>query len=98
MADHEIAAGIGSVIEAAYQGVFGGLIKIDHDVAAEDYIELGAPYNLSMYIKDYLGMQASQWDTRILATDISQKALATAKKGIYELPDTLPESWRKRYL
>ena len=55
------------------------------------------PYNLSMYIKDYLGMQASQWDTRILATDISQKALATAKKGIYELPDTLPESWRKRY-
>ena len=29
--------------------------------------------------------------------DISQKALATAKKGIYELPDTLPESWRKRY-
>ena len=37
------------------------------------------PYNLSMYIKDYLGPQAGQWDTRILATDISQKALATAK-------------------
>ncbi len=55
------------------------------------------PYNLSMYIKDYLGMQASQWDTRILATDISQKALATAKKGIYEVPDTVPESWRKKY-
>lgn len=55
------------------------------------------PYNLSMYIKDYLGSQASQWDTRILATDISQKALATAKKGIYEVPDTIPESWRRRY-
>ena len=40
------------------------------------------PYNLSMYIKDYLGMQASQWDTRILATDISQKAMAKAKQGI----------------
>ncbi len=55
------------------------------------------PYNLSMYIKDYLGMQASQWDTRILATDISQKALTTAKKGIYEVPDTVPEIWRKKY-
>ena len=55
------------------------------------------PYNLSMYIKDYLGMQASQWDTRILATDISQKALTTAKKGIYELPNTIPESWRRKY-
>ena len=55
------------------------------------------PYNLSMYIKDYLGMQANQWDTRILATDISQKALATAKKGVYELPNTVPEAWRKKY-
>ena len=55
------------------------------------------PYNLSMYIKDFLGPQAGLWDTRILATDISQKALATAKKGIYELPDTIPDSWRKRY-
>ena len=55
------------------------------------------PYNLTMYIKDFLGPQAGLWDTRILATDISQKALATAKKGIYELPDTIPDSWRKRY-
>ena len=55
------------------------------------------PYNLSMYIKDYLGVQASQWDTRILATDISQKALATAKRGVYELPATVPESWRRKY-
>ncbi len=55
------------------------------------------PYNLSMYIKDFLGMQASQWDTRILATDISQKALAKAKQGIYEVPDTVPESWRRKY-
>ncbi len=55
------------------------------------------PYNLSMYIKDFLGMQASQWDTRILATDISQKALAKAKQGVYEVPDTVPESWRRKY-
>ena len=55
------------------------------------------PYNLSIYIKEFLGAQAGQWDTRILATDISQKALASAKKGIYELPDTVPANWRKRY-
>ena len=55
------------------------------------------PYNISMYIKDFLGPQASQWDTRLLATDISQKAMATAKKGIYELPDTIPSHWKKRY-
>ena len=55
------------------------------------------PYNLSMYIKEFLGMQASQWDTRILATDISQKALAKAKQGIYEVPNTVPETWRKKY-
>ena len=55
------------------------------------------PYNLSMYIKDFLGPQARFWDTRILATDISQKAMAKAKKGIYELPDTLPPTWRTKY-
>ena len=55
------------------------------------------PYNLTMYIKDFLGLQASQWDTRILATDISQQALSKAKKGIYEVPDTVPESWRRKY-
>jgi len=55
------------------------------------------PYNITMYIKDYLGPQAQFWDTRILATDISQKAMAKAKAGIYELPDTLPAIWRKKY-
>ena len=55
------------------------------------------PYNISMYIKDYLGAQAPQWDTRVLATDISQKALASAKRGVYELPDTIPPAWKKKY-
>ena len=55
------------------------------------------PYNISIYIKEFLGSQASQWDTRVLATDISQKALASAKRGVYELPDTIPPHWRKRY-
>lgn len=55
------------------------------------------PYNLTMCIKEFLGLQANQWDTRILATDISQQALSKAKKGVYEVPDTVPALWRKKY-
>jgi len=55
------------------------------------------PYTIAMYIKDFLGMRAGTWDTRVLATDISQKALATAKEAIYDLPDTIPPEWKRRY-
>lgn len=55
------------------------------------------PYNISMFLFDYLGSQAKEWDTRILATDISERALTEAKKGIYELPDTLPLDWKNKY-
>lgn len=55
------------------------------------------PYNLSMYLFDHLGPQASQWDTRILATDISAQALDKAQKGIYDLPDTIPADWKRKY-
>lgn len=55
------------------------------------------PYNISMYLMDYLGAKASQWDTRILATDISNRVLEAAKKGVYELPDTLPAGWKQKY-
>ena len=55
------------------------------------------PYNICMYLFDYLGAQAKDWDTRILATDISEQALTTAKRGIYELPDTVPLNWKKKY-
>lgn len=55
------------------------------------------PYNISMYLMDYLGGQASQWDTRLLATDISTQAMNTARRGTYELPDTIPPAWKKKY-
>lgn len=55
------------------------------------------PYTLSMYIMDYLGAEAAKWDTRVLATDISLRALDVAKKGIYELPDTIPAEWKRKY-
>lgn len=55
------------------------------------------PYNITMFLFDYLGAQASQWDTRLLATDISNRAMTAAKKGVYELPDTIPADWKKKY-
>lgn len=55
------------------------------------------PYNITMYLFDYLGAQLQQWDTRILATDISTRAMTAAKKGVYELPDTIPADWKRKY-
>ena len=55
------------------------------------------PYNITMFLFDYLGTQASQWDTRLLATDISNRAMTAAQKGVYELPDTIPGEWKRKY-
>lgn len=55
------------------------------------------PYTISMYLMDYLGSEAGHWDTRVLATDISQQALAKAKEGKYELPSAIPVDWKRRY-
>lgn len=55
------------------------------------------PYTLSIYLKEFFGPQSNQWDTRILATDISHQALAKAQAGSYPLPADMPDAWRKRY-
>ena len=55
------------------------------------------PYNLTMLLFDYLGPQAKQWDTKLLATDISAQALTKAKQGVYSLPDTIPAEWKRKY-
>lgn len=55
------------------------------------------PYNISMYLLDHLGSRASGWDTRVLATDLSTNALSKAQAGIYELPDTIPQHWKREY-
>lgn len=57
------------------------------------------PYTISMLIKDYLGSKASLWDTRVLATDISQNALSTAIKGEYDAQaiEDIPDKWKKTY-
>ena len=57
------------------------------------------PYTLAMLIADYFGTLKSMWNTEILATDISQKVLDMAEKGVYseEAVDTLPKYWRLKY-
>ena len=55
------------------------------------------PYNISMFIMDYLGAEAGKWDARVLATDISQAALDKARIGRYNLPDTIPAAWKSKY-
>lgn len=57
------------------------------------------PYTISMFVKDYLGAQASLWDTRVLATDISQNVLSTAGNAVY--PESslsnIPAKWKQQY-
>ncbi len=57
------------------------------------------PYTISMILKDYLGAQAAAWDTRVLATDISQKVLAQAQNAIYEAESLskIPDRWKTEY-
>lgn len=58
------------------------------------------PYMLAMLLKDYFGLEHNMWDTKVLATDISTEVLQHAQAGIYEKEqiDTLPESWKRRFL
>lgn len=56
------------------------------------------PYTLAMFLKDYFGRK-THLDTRILATDISDKVLGLAAEGVYneERMNRMPPSWRKEY-
>ncbi|MGI6727418.1 MAG: CheR family methyltransferase [Anaerovoracaceae bacterium] len=57
------------------------------------------PYTLSMITLDYLGHNASEWDSTLLASDISNKALLAAKKGVYSSEELIriPKIWMKKY-
>ena len=55
------------------------------------------PYTLSIYLKEFFGLKASAWDTRVLATDISQQAMAKATAGLYHVPADMPNDWLRRY-
>lgn len=57
------------------------------------------PYNLAMCIDEYFGDRKNDWDLKVLATDISPRALLTAKQGIYKSSDLndIPERWLGKY-
>lgn len=57
------------------------------------------PYTIAMINEDFFGMQKNMWDTKILATDISSRALDKAKNGTYsseEIAD-LNANWRHKH-
>lgn len=57
------------------------------------------PYTIAMYLQEFFGDQARQWDTRILATDISQNILYSARNPEYqeESLSRLPALWKQKY-
>lgn len=57
-------------------------------------------YMLAMLLKDFFGFEHGQWDTKILATDVSTEALEKAILGRYsrEQASVLPEMWKRRYM
>ena len=57
------------------------------------------PYTLAMIMKEYFGDNKFMWDTKILATDISQRVLEIAEIGIYsgEAIKNIPKNWETKY-
>ena len=57
------------------------------------------PYTLAMLLMDFFGLEHKEWDTKVLATDISTRVLEHASKGIYlkEQIEPLPPKWKQRY-
>jgi len=57
------------------------------------------PYTLAMIIDEFFGREKVWWDTKILATDISGKALTIARNGEYanDKVAALPALWRTNY-
>jgi chemotaxis protein methyltransferase CheR len=57
------------------------------------------PYTLAMIMAEFFGADSRHWDKKLLATDISNKVLDTARAGIYdkERIQALPPNWKMRY-
>jgi chemotaxis protein methyltransferase CheR len=57
------------------------------------------PYTIAMLLSDFFGTEQSLWDMKVLATDISERALESARRGVYaeEQLEKLPPGWRSMY-
>ena len=56
-------------------------------------------YNIAMTMDQYFGTRKNQWDTRILATDISMNVLDKGKAAVYPEDNIkdLPDQWKAKY-
>lgn len=56
-------------------------------------------YTLAMILMDFFGLEHNDWDTQVLATDISDDVLRKAIAGRYsaEQIEALPDNWKRRY-
>ena len=56
-------------------------------------------YTIVMVLSEYFGAKKKEWDTTVLATDISTKVLGIARNGVYpeEHFEHLPPSWKSKY-
>lgn len=56
-------------------------------------------YTLAMLLTEHVGAEYPQWNTGVLATDISENVLGVAREGVYEEDRIapLPPLWRQRY-
>lgn len=57
------------------------------------------PYSIAMTLDDYFKDKSGKYDTRVLASDISERVLNAAKTAIYgeDRMAKLSDSWRKKY-
>ena len=57
------------------------------------------PYTLAMILDEFFGSEKILWDSKILATDISENILDRAKRGVYEKEkiSNLPPEWILKY-
>lgn len=56
-------------------------------------------YTLAMLLDEFFGREKTGWDTKVLATDLSEKVLKAAKEAVYsnERIAALPTHWRLNY-
>lgn len=57
------------------------------------------PYMIAMVLYDFFGLDREQWDTQLLATDLSTGILQQAMAGVYnaEQLKNLPEAWKRHF-
>lgn len=57
------------------------------------------PYMIAMTLVDFFGVDKANWDTKVLATDISTKVLQKAIAGVYSAEQlrSVPEGWKKKF-